>query len=114
MTRQGMTGGTTSGHRPRMHALARWALLVGAHLVVGCGARTLPDGEGQEDAAPAEDDSASTDEGGIPFLVCPFDPPAVDSTCDTPGEICVFPTFDPCQSLACDTTGHWQPAPEGC
>ncbi len=99
-----------------MRGRARWALPVAAYLVVGCGARTLPGSgsDGQEDAnAPANNDAASTDEG-TPFLVCPFDPPAVDSTCDNPGEICVFPTFTPCQSFACDGTGHWQPATEGC
>jgi hypothetical protein len=100
-----------------MKRVAPWAL-VGACLAGGCGARTLPSGDGQlvsEGQADAHADAIpSTDEAGIQFFVCPFSPPTTDSTCDVPGQICVYEGFNSCQSVVCGDSGSWQASQEGC
>ena len=118
MTRRAMTGRTKSGHSRRMHGLALLAL-VGACVVTGCGARTLPGGDGQEDGqAPVADTDATaapSANGPKPqFFVCPFALPPTDSTCDAPGQICVYEGFSSCQAVECDGSSHWQPGQQGC
>ncbi len=102
MTRQAMTTQAKFGHSRCMHGLALWGL-VGACVLAGCGARTLPGGP-----TPPVDDASP------PFFVCPFAPPPTDSTCDSVAQVCVYEGVSACQSVECDDTGHWQPSQQGC
>jgi hypothetical protein len=93
----------------------------------GCGGRTLAGiddtdaGDANPGASGAMDGSSGSasgsavgGSGGEPFYVCPPVAPEVESTCDSPERICVYPTFDGCQSFVCSPSQGWQPSQQGC
>jgi hypothetical protein len=108
-----------------MHRVTRWAFSA-IVVATGCGGRTLVEDDGggastlPSDADAAVTDAASSapgtdDAASLPFFVCPpGSPPPTDSSCDTPGQICVYSGGSFCQALECDSSGHWQDTPQGC
>ncbi len=81
---------------------------------LGCGGRVSGEGDGGASAADTDDGGGSPQGDGRPaFPVCPAVPPQPQTSCSTPDMGCVYPGTR-CQAFACDPSGHWQSAPEGC
>jgi hypothetical protein len=109
-----------------------WSLLCVA-AASGCGGRTPIDdeegGAGQSltgttspKSGDDEDDSGGAgptptgDDGSITvdFGVCPPAPPAVDTSCNVPGTVCVFGSGAVCQAILCTGGGIWAATAQGC
>jgi hypothetical protein len=126
------------GERPSSGGMHRWTswVLVCGQVVAGCGGRTLVESEPDGDANPMANENGPSSSGASsghpdgsappgpgstvadagsepPFFVCPFDPPALQVVCDTPGLVCVYQGFGSCRSYECGATG-WQAGHEGC